>query len=107
MILLGIFSGILDGLKSAGIWVVDQLVISFGFIVNAAVDASPAMPAAPDLGFASYLPDEVVKWFNFGNEYFPLSYLVGVLIPLILALWLVWIVVAIALRWGKVLRGSQ
>lgn len=106
MIVAGLFSGILDYLKSAAIWAIDQLLLSIGALVNAIVSACPSMPTAPDLGLASYLPSDVVKWMNYGNEWFPFSYLVGTLIPLIIGLWVAMYVLMVVLRWSRAISGS-
>lgn len=106
MIVAGIFSSIGDYFKSAAIWAIDQLIISVGALVNAIVSACPSMPSAPDLGLASYLPATVVEWLNWGNNWFPFDYLVGTLIPLVVALWVALYVLMLALRWTRAVAGD-
>lgn len=106
IVIAGIFSSIGDYFKSAAIWAIDQFLISVSALINVIVSACPAMPAAPDLGLASYLPSDSVKWLNWGNEWFPFDYLVGTLIPLVVTLWLAMFALMVALRWAKVISGS-
>lgn len=93
----------LDWLKEAAVWIVNQLIQSFADAVGAVVGLLPNMPSVPSLG----LPAAVQTWFDFGGYWFPTSYMITVLIPLAITLWVGWMALAIIFRWAKAVRGTQ
>jgi hypothetical protein len=85
---------------TGGVFVVDAILTAIGFLATAAIAVLPGMPVLPTM------PSIINNGFVFGQYYFPVSYFFTLAIS-VGVLWLIWLVVAIPLRWGKVVPGED
>jgi hypothetical protein len=95
--LLGHF---LTWIEEGCIYVVNLLIQSIADAANFVLSHLPDIPTAPTFS-GSYL-----DWVSYGQYWFPITYLLA-LGATMLTLYLAYYVIAIPLRWFKVVRGSE
>lgn len=82
------------------IYVVNLLIQSIADAANFVLGLLPNIPTAPTISGA------VVDWITYGEYWFPVTYLIGLGVTMI-SLYLAFYVIAIPLRWFKVVRGTE
>jgi len=87
-------NSILDIFVRGMVALVNAVLGAFATAINAVMAILPSMPNLPSLPTPFVTAESWVAWF------FPVGTVIDVL-GTVLALWLVWNVIAIALRWGK------
>ena len=90
------FDWLFESFENLAVGLVNALILALGTIVGALFAVLPDLPALPALPDAFLLAESWVAWV------FPVSTLLSIL-TWTLVVWLVWQVVAIALRWAKAL----
>lgn len=88
------FDWLFDGIEELGLLVVNGLIQGFALVLSGFVAILPSMPALPTMPTAFTTAYAWVAWF------FPVNTLLALLAS-VLAFWLIWQVVVIALRWAK------
>lgn len=89
-------------------WIVDHIakLVVDGFnalikaladAVNAVLSLLPSMPSFPAM------PTQVTNVLGWINWFFPVGTLVDI-VTMLVAAWLIWMVVRVPLRWGKVIN---
>lgn len=94
MILGGILDGLFSGIVSLVIQGINGLIAAIGAVLSGLFAALPSMPALPSPPTALTTAEAWVAWV------FPVSTMIDAL-AFVLSMWLLWVVVAIALRWAK------
>jgi hypothetical protein len=95
--LLGHF---LKWIEQGIIYVVNLLIQSIADAANFVLNLLPNIPDAPTFS-GGYL-----EWVSYGQYWFPISYMLTLGATMV-TLFLAYYVVAIPLRWFKVVRGSE
>jgi len=90
------FDWLFDGIEELAVLAVHGLIAAFAAVLSVLFAALPDMPALPELPSTLTMALEWVAWV------FPVDTLVDVL-GFVLAMWLLWQAVAIALRWARAL----
>jgi hypothetical protein len=73
---------------------INELLVGIGALIDLLVGILPDMPDVPNI------TSDWTEGIGWANYFFPLAYAVD-LLGTILALWLTWLLVSIALRWVK------
>lgn len=73
----------------------NALIAALADAVNAVLSILPAMPTLPTM------PTQVTNVLGWINWFFPVSTVVDI-ITFFVSAWLIWIVVRVALNWGKI-----
>ena len=81
---------------------VNAFIASVGATAGTLIGLLPNMPGFPTIPWAAGM----LTWFNYGEYWFPFSYLL-IVITTIIGLWMAWYVISIPLRWFKVAKGDQ
>lgn len=96
--ILGQILCILQGIANMFLWAIvtalNAIILAVSVAIAYAVSFLPAMP--DDVEWTGVVADV----FGYANWVFPVGYIVTAL-GIILALWIVWAVFSILLRWGK------
>jgi hypothetical protein len=87
-------------IEQGTVWVVNLLIQSVADAAAFVLALLPNIPTAPTFS-GSYL-----EWVAYGQYWFPVSYLLTLGAAMI-TLYLAYYVIAIPLRWFKVVRGSE
>lgn len=88
------FDWFFEGAEELGLLVINGLIAGFGAVLGGFVSLLPDMPALPAMPTAFTTAYAWVAWF------FPVNTLLS-LLAAVLAFWLIWQVVVVALRWAK------
>lgn len=88
-------AGIIDGL----VLVFNYIMQGLSFMAQQLLYILPNMPDLPSV------PDWIVQGYLYVEYWFPVGFLFNFCLSLI-TLWLAWALIAILLRWGKVISGS-
>jgi hypothetical protein len=92
----GVIDSILSAIGDLVLGAVNALINALGVVISALLSFLPNMPAIPDPPDALVTAESWVAWF------FPVSTVIDIL-TFWLAMWLIWQVIALALRWAKAL----
>lgn len=87
-------------IEEGTVWVINLLIQSIADAATFVLSLLPDIPTAPSLS-GGYL-----EWVSYGQYWFPIGYMLTLGATMI-ALYLAYYVIAIPLRWFKVVRGSE
>lgn len=90
------FGFILEGIEALAVKAFNALLAAIGAALSAAISVLPDMPALPDPPTALVTAESWVAWA------FPVGTMLDVL-AFVLVIFLLWQLVAIALRWARAL----
>ncbi len=93
------FDWLFDGIVTLVVKAVNGLIVALGALIGGLFSALPNLPALPSLPASMVTAEAWVAWV------FPVATLLDVL-AFVLSMWLLWQVVAIALRWAKALNDA-
>lgn len=96
MIVASILGSIGDAIVGAVVAALNALIAALATVIGALFAALPDLPSLPSPPTAMLTAEAWVAWF------FPVSTVVDILV-FVLSMWLLWTIVALGLRWAKLL----
>lgn len=88
-------------------WVERGIIYVVNAFIQSVADGAAALIALlPNIPSAPTLSGSFVTWVEYGEYWFPVTYLIG-LGATLLILYFAYYVISIPLRWFKVVRGSE
>jgi len=104
MITASIFGGIFDKFLR---WIEEGVIFVINLAIQSIADAAgTVLGLLPDLPTAPSLSGSFLTWVSYGEYFFPVTYTLT-LGATMLVLWFAYLVVAIPLRWFRIIPGDE
>jgi len=87
-------------IETAAITVINAVIVAIAAFLDAILAILPPMPTAPTM------PTIVANGISWVEYFIPLDWFLTESL-ILFALWMLWLVSAICLRWAKAIRGAQ